>query len=126
MKEHAKPLLAGIAALPLVASVALAHGQGKPAPKAAGYAPVEKVIQARCVGCHNGPGGRAGVNLASYDSIKGGKWRGKALVVPKKPGDSVLSNAVHGKGMQAMPPGGGLPAADMKTIDAWIAAGAKK
>ena len=126
MKDHAQPLLVGIAALPLLLSVALAHGQGKPAAKAAGYAPVDKVIQAKCIGCHNGPGGRAGVNLANYETVTKGKWKGKPLVVAKNPGASALSNAVHGKGMQAMPPGGGLPPVDTKAIDAWIAAGAKK
>ena len=126
MKDPAKPLLAGLATLPLLLSVALAHGQAKPVPKATAYSPVAKVIQAKCIGCHNGPNGRAGVNLASYDTVTKGKWRGKPLVVAKNPGASALSNAVHGKGMQAMPPGGGLPAPDMKAIDAWIAAGAKE
>ncbi len=127
VKDHAKPILAGLASLPLLASVALAHGQGKPAAKAAAYAPVDKVIHAKCIGCHNGPGGRAGVNLASYETVTKGKWQGKPLVVAAKPGDSVLSNAVHGKGMEIMPPPhGGLSAAELKTIDGWIAAGAKK
>ncbi len=125
MKSLLRPALAGISVAAMLAAIAVAPAQ-KPAAKAAGYAPVEKLLKARCVGCHNGPGGRAGVNLAGYDAVVKGKWQGKALVVPKKPGDSVLVNAVHGKGMQTMPPGGGLPPADVKTLEAWIAAGAKK
>ena len=125
MKSLLRPALAGISVAAMLAAIAVAPAQ-KPASTPSGYAPVKKVLKARCVGCHNGPGGRAGVNLAGYDAVLKGKWRGKALVVAKKPGDSVLVNAVHGKGMQTMPPGGGLPSADMKAIEAWIAAGAKK
>lgn len=93
---------------------------------AVGYAKTEAVLKARCVGCHNGPGGKAGVNLASYAAVVGGKWREQPLVVAKKPQDSVLVKAVHGEGMDKMPPGGSLAPGDMKTIETWIAAGAKK
>ena len=127
MKSTLRPALAGTLILAAMAVVVVAPAQKKPvAAKPAGFAPVDGVLKAHCVGCHNGPGGRAGVNLASYESVTKGKWRGMSLVVPKSPSTSVLVNAVHGKGMQVMPPGGGLPPADIKKIEAWIAAGAKK
>ena len=126
VKDHAKPLLAGLAILPLLASVAFAHGQAKPAAKPVAYAPVEKIIKAKCVGCHQGAAPAGGVNLSSYDMVVKGKYKGKPLVVAKKPADSVLAKGVHGSGVQKMPPGGSFPPNEVKTIDDWIAAGAKK
>ena len=123
--------LVGVSSLLVLAAVGSAFGQKpKAAPKkpamAVGYAKTEAVLKARCVGCHNGPGGRAGVNLATYESVVGGKWRGQPLVVAKKPKDSVLVKAVHGSGAPKMPPGGSLSPADIATVEAWISAGAKK
>lgn len=124
MNSIARSALAGISALSMLAAVAVAGAQ-KPAAKAGAYAKVDKVIKAKCVGCHNGPAGAGGVNLASYAVVTKGKYKGKPLVVPKNVKASVLVNALHGKGVQKMPPGGSLPPADIKTIEAWIAAGAK-
>ena len=126
MNRIDRSALVGVSTLVALMAVGSAVAQKPKAPAAVGYAKTEAVLKARCVGCHNGPGGKAGVNLASYASVVGGKWRNQPLVVAKKPADSVLVKAVHGTGMDKMPPGGSLPPGDMKTIEAWIAAGAKK
>ena len=105
-------------------SVASAYkgGGGVPVP----YAKVEKVVKARCVGCHNGPKGAAGVDLSSYDALLKSKFKGKKVVVAKKPKDSVLIDALTGHGVAKMPPGPPLSAADIKLFQDWISAGAKK
>ena len=123
MHRRARLLSSLLAAASLLAAVTVAAPR-KPAPTAA-YAKVDAVLKAKCVGCHNGPAGAGGVNLASYAVVVKGNYKGKPLVVPKKPKDSVLAKAIHGTGVQKMPPGGSLPPADAKTIEAWIAAGAK-
>ncbi len=123
MHRRARLLFSVLAALPLFAALTVAAPQKKPAPKA--YAKVETVIKAKCVGCHNGPGGAGGVNLANYGVVTKGKYKGKPLVVAKKPKDSILVKALHGTGVQKMPPGGSLAPAEIKTVEGWIAAGAK-
>ena len=125
MKSLVRPAFAGISVVSMLAAITVAGAQ-KPAP-ATSYAKVDKIIQAKCIGCHQGAHPAGGVNLKDYAAVMGGKYRGKPLVVAKNAKASVLSNAVHGTGGVAkMPPGGDLPATDQKTIDAWIAAGAKK
>lgn len=106
-------------------SVASAY-KGGPKPAAVPFAKVDKIIQARCVGCHHGAKPAAGVDLSSYDAIMKSKFKGKAVVVAKKPKDSVIVAAVTGHGVAKMPPGPALSAADVKLVSDWIAGGAKK
>lgn len=128
MKPLTRPIMTGLSILSLMTAMAVAHGQkpAKPATKAVAYAKLEPILKAKCVGCHQGANAAAGVNLSSYAELMKAKYKGKPVVVAKKPAVSVLSMAVHGKGVPKMPPGGSIPDADQKTIDAWIAAGAKK
>ena len=132
MKQFVRPALAGFSVVVMMAAVAVAPAQkkapaSKGAPKAAvAFASADKVLKAKCVGCHQGEKPAAGVNLSSYAEVMKAKWKGKPVVVAKKPADSILSKAVHGTGVDKMPPGGSLMPGDIKTIDAWIAAGAKK
>ena len=123
MKDHVRLPLVALAALPFLASLSLAHG-GKPV-KAAAYAKTEAVLKEKCVACHQGAAPSAGVNLSSYAMVMRSKYKGKPIVVPKKTADSVIVASIHGKGVMKMPPGGSLSAVEMKTIESWIAAGAK-
>ena len=123
-------LAVGFAVL-LSASVAFGF-QKKPAPKPkpvpkvkVSYSAVQPIIAKNCVMCHTGPKPKHGLNLSSYDNVMKGDKEGK-VIVAGKPGDSRLSKAIHRNGAAAMPPMGPLPAADVKKIDAWISAGAKK
>lgn len=122
MKDHVRLPAAALAALPLIASLALA--QGKPAPVT--YAKVETILKAKCVGCHQGATPAGGVNLSSYEKVMGSRFKGMPVVTPKKPDQSVLAHSLHGKGVMQMPPGGKPVPSDIKTIEVWIAAGAKK
>lgn len=130
MKPLFRPAMAGLSILSLFAAVAVAYAQ-KPVkraapPKAIPFAKLEPTVKAKCVGCHQGEKPAGGVNLSSYDALMKSKYKGKPVVVAKKPALSVLSMAVHGKGVPKMPPGGSLPGAEVKAVDAWIAGGAKK
>lgn len=98
----------------------------KPAAKKSAYAPVEKVIKARCVGCHQGAQPAGGVDLSSYAALSKAKYKGKPVVIAKNAKESILIKALHGKGVPKMPPGPGLSPAEIKVFEAWIASGAKK
>ena len=109
----------------LAAAMTAAYAQ-KPAAKATGFAPIEKVVKARCVNCHHGATPAAGIDLSSYASLTKAKFKGKSVVVPKNSKESILVKALHGTGVAKMPPGPGLSPAQIKAVEAWIAAGAKK
>ena len=125
MKSLARPVATVLSLVSLTAAITVAYAQ-KPAAKASGYAPVEKVIKARCVGCHQGATPAAGIDLSSYASLTKAKFKGKAVVVAKNAKESILIKALHGKGVAKMPPRPGLPPAQIKAVEAWITAGAKK
>jgi mono/diheme cytochrome c family protein len=125
MKSLARPVATVLSLVSLTAAITVAYAQ-KPAAKAAGYAPVEKTIKARCVGCHQGAKPAGGVDLSSYASITKAKFKGKSVVVPKNAKESVLVMALQGHGVAKMPPGPGLSPAEIKAVETWIAGGAKK
>lgn len=101
-------------------------GRKPVAPLAKGFAAVDKVIHTKCIGCHQGVAPAGGVKLTSYADVMKSKFKGKPIVVAKDLKKSVLVHALHGKGVQRMPPGGALSPAEIKAVEAWIAAGAKK
>ncbi|RYG22176.1 cytochrome c [bacterium] len=125
MKSFARPVAIGLSLISLAAAMSAAYAQ-KPAAKAVGYAPIEKVVKTRCVGCHQGTTPAGGVNLSSYAELTKAKYKGKPVVVAKNAKESILVKALHGKGVAKMPPGPGLSAAEIKAVEAWINAGAKK
>ncbi|HTN85068.1 MAG TPA: hypothetical protein VL242_15320, partial [Sorangium sp.] len=106
-------------------------------PDTATFADVQPILQRSCTGCHGSPAAPAGLDLreafgalvdqdarsCSSDSSK------QALVVPGSPSSSYLMNKLNDTGLcdpdeSRMPPGTPLPAADIKTINDWICAGA--
>lgn len=91
-----------------------------------GYAAVQTILTANCAPCHGGPQPKGGINLTSYDTIMKGGEEGP-VVTAGDPDKSVIIMALKGQGgKRQMPPRGGpLPAADVKTIEDWIKAGAK-
>ena len=75
MKIIARAALVAVTSLAALASVCTAIAQKPvktkpPVVKPVGYAKTEAIIKARCVGCHNGPAGQAGVDLSSYAAIQ--------------------------------------------------------
>ncbi len=85
------------------------------------FAMVQPILNMSCVGCHNGPGGKAGVDLSSLQAI----LRSPGLVTPGDPDNSGLVSVVSGP-RPRMPRGGSpLSAAQVATLRDWIKAGAK-
>jgi len=88
------------------------------------FSKVASIFNAACVSCHGATGGRAGLNLTTYESVMAGGRSGPAIV-PGKPDESLLLQLVKGTKRPKMPPGNtSLSATDIKTINDWILTGA--
>ncbi|MFZ4506623.1 MAG: c-type cytochrome domain-containing protein [Fimbriimonas sp.] len=105
-----------------------ASPQGKPktpkTPKAPAYKAVQAILTKNCVKCHAGAQPAEGLVLTDYDSVMKGGHDGPVV----KAGDvkaSLLARVLRST-TKLMPPGQPLVEADIKTIEAWITAGAKK
>jgi uncharacterized membrane protein len=91
----------------------------------ASFATVHDILKTRCLQCHNGPAGKEGVDMTSYESImKGGK--DGPIVVAKDADNSLLVKVIRGaQGVPHMPPQGDPLSEDqIKSIEDWIKAGA--
>lgn len=85
-----------------------------------------KVISAKCVGCHQGNRAKGGIDLSSHDAIMKDQADGGPLVVAGDVTKSKLVDALYGRnGMRKMPPGGPLTPEEIKAIEDWVAGGAK-
>jgi hypothetical protein len=84
---------------------------------------VEPILGRRCVGCHNEELKDGGISFMDRASLLKGGSRGPAIV-PGKPGESVLIQAVRQEGELKMPPGATLSAQDIATLTEWIERGA--
>ncbi len=85
---------------------------------------VRPVLVESCVKCHGPDKASGGLRVDSRAALLKGGESGPAIV-PGKPGESRLMLAVRrGKGIEPMPPDKPLPAAAIKALDDWIAAGA--
>lgn len=117
-------LAGGIAALSLLVATATPAPKAPPAPPK--YGAVQKVLKAKCVGCHTGAGAAGGLDLTSFKNLMKGGHKGKA-VVAGKPEKSDLVAYITGKKKPQMPIGGKpLAASEVKLIQDWIKAGAKE
>jgi hypothetical protein len=87
---------------------------------------VVPIFQARCYKCHDGHKQRAGYRLDVRSAALRGGESGRAAIVPSQAGKSELIRRVTtAEGSEAMPPGKEkLTAAQVKTLQSWIAAGA--
>jgi len=87
---------------------------------AASYAEVAGILRGSCLACHSADRNSGGVQLANYEGAA-------AISVPGNPADSRLIKSVKGIGMNRMPKNRGpLSAETIATLEAWIAAGAKR
>ncbi|MSR30472.1 MAG: DUF1553 domain-containing protein [Gemmataceae bacterium] len=86
---------------------------------------VKPLLARSCVMCHNAETKRAGLRLDSARGLLNGGNSGPA-VVPNKPEESLLVQALTGKeGVTPMPPKGTkLTSAEIELIKKWIASGA--
>ncbi|HEY0867880.1 MAG TPA: c-type cytochrome domain-containing protein [Fimbriimonas sp.] len=89
------------------------------------FASVQPIFAQRCVGCHGTTRPKEDLTLATFESVMKGSEHG-AVVVPGKPDESLIVKAIHGRGMDRMPPKGEpLTAEQIKAIEDWIREGAK-
>ena len=90
------------------------------------FAPVQAIFTKNCIGCHGAAGGKAGINLTTFDSAMKGGAEGP-IITAGDPDKSKLVDALRARnGATQMPKGAApLPEADIKSIEDWIKAGAK-
>jgi cytochrome c551/c552 len=84
---------------------------------------VEPILSKRCLGCHNHELKGGGISFEDRDSLLKGGHRGPAIV-PGKPDESVMIQAVRQDGELKMPPGAKLSDPDIETLAEWISRGA--
>ena len=83
---------------------------------------IRPLLAKRCYSCH-GQTEMAGLRLDSRENLLKGGSRGPA-VVPGKPAESILYNAVLQSGSLKMPPSGKLDDASVGAIRTWVKDGA--
>jgi hypothetical protein len=86
---------------------------------------VRPILVARCYGCHSGTAKRleGGLRLDSLAAATKGGGTGPA-VVPGKPKESLLVDAINYGELYQMPPKARLPAEEVATLTKWVEMGA--
>ncbi len=84
---------------------------------------VRPILAARCQSCHGPSKQKGGLRLDSRASALAGGDSGPA-VVPGKPGDSLLVDAINYGEQVQMPPKSKLPPAEVAALTKWVASGA--
>jgi hypothetical protein len=87
---------------------------------------IAPILRTYCSGCHNDRDAESGFSVERFESLrKGGEGAG-AGIVPGDPPASLIIQRIQSTGADHMPPDDEpqVPAADLATLSAWIAAGA--
>jgi hypothetical protein len=84
---------------------------------------VRPILATRCQSCHGAQKQKGGLRLDSRAAVLAGGDTGPALV-PGKPSESRLVEAINYSEDLKMPPRSKLPAAEVDTLTRWVAAGA--
>jgi mono/diheme cytochrome c family protein len=85
---------------------------------------VRPVLAEHCLGCHGPEKSKAGLRLDARDSmLKGGE--SGPVVVPGKPEESPLIEAIRYEGDVQMPPKGKLKGAEIAALTDWVRRGAR-
>ncbi len=84
---------------------------------------VRPVLMERCYKCHSGAKAKGGLRLDSAASLRRGGESG-AAVVPSKPEESLLIQAVRHEGGLEMPPKEKLPDDQIADLVRWVKSGA--
>jgi hypothetical protein len=84
---------------------------------------VAPILIKRCLGCHNEQLKNGSVSFLDRDSLLKGGSRGPAIV-PGKPDQSALIDALRHDGEIQMPPGPRLPSKEIAILTEWIRRGA--
>ena len=101
------------------------YAKSKKTPAAPKFADVEKIFTSNCRPCHSAERHKAGIDLTTYAAVMKGNADGPIIKagVPEK--SFILKALKHQTGAAPMPPRAPqLPDATIKTIEAWIKAGA--
>jgi cytochrome c len=106
------------------------HAQAGPSPDTVEFytTKVVPVLQNNCYRCHGGLNHRGGLQMDTREGLlKGGK--DGVVLVSGHPDQSLLIKLIRHEGPKddpmPMPPRGKLSDADIATVTAWVAAGAK-
>jgi mono/diheme cytochrome c family protein len=84
---------------------------------------VRPVLSEHCLGCHGPEKSKAGLRLDARDSmLKGGE--SGPVVIPGKPDESPLIEAIRYEGDVQMPPKGKLKGAEIAALTDWVRRGA--
>ena len=83
---------------------------------------IRPLLAEHCFKCPGEKKEKGGLRLVSHGSLLKGGESG-AAIVPGKPDESLLIEAVRYESLE-MPPAGKLPEADIKLLESWVAAGA--
>lgn len=86
---------------------------------------IAPIFQEKCIACHSHTIRKGELNLESYETLMSGGKRGAAIIHGKS-GESLLVKMIEGSVKPQMPLGDELSAEEIKTIKAWIDAGALK
>lgn len=84
---------------------------------------VAPILTKRCLGCHDQQLKGGDISFLDRDSLLKGGSRGPAIV-PGKPDESLLIQALRYDGDLKMPPGIKLSSRDIATLTDWIKRGA--
>src|SRR3954454_22435521 len=84
---------------------------------------IRPLFARQCQACHSTAAGMGGLRIDSRENLIKGGARGPA-VVPGKPSESLLMNAVMQSGSLKMPPSGKLKDGDIALVERWIEMGA--
>ncbi len=122
------PVRLGPAVLVLLACLGAAAWSDVPPRSRRAAAPifetrVRPLLAARCNGCHGPSRASGGLRLDSARGLLTG-GAGGPVVVPGRPEQSRLIQAVEGRGGRRMPPDGRLSAGEISTLRQWISEGA--
>ena len=114
-----------VAGVPAARAGDLPPGQGKPDPAEEEFfeMKVRPVLAEHCLECHGAEKSKAGLRLdARASMLKGGD--GGPAVVPGKPEESSLVEAIRYDGEVQMPPKGKLKDAEIAALTDWVKRGA--
>jgi len=84
---------------------------------------VAPILTKRCLGCHNAELKNGDISFLDRESLLKGGRRGPAIV-PGKPQQSVMIEALRHEGELQMPPGPKLPEKEIRMLSEWIRNGA--
>jgi len=121
-----RPRFAALASVMLLSLAQTAWAQADAAPSAADVEFFEKqvrpILAARCHECHGAQKQKASLRLDSRAGVLAGGDSG-AAVVPGKPEESLLVDAIRYGDTYQMPPKSQLPAAEIATLVSWVERG---